>query len=282
MFGATFEHDSMRKMVILFGTLFNDIYINRKNKDGEVIQTLKVPLAFAPKEKMLARLNADPGLDKPVAIQLPVMAFEYLTYTYDPPRKKPTINKLVSRENGDSSKLLYQYTPVPYNVMFNLYIMVKNASDGHHIVEQILPFFTPEWTATVRFIDNPEVKLDVPIVLNDVAIEDSYEGNFENRRALIWTLMFTMKGYIFGPTKEQPVIKKAIINPYATATRADMANNSNLQALSQRDISILTYPGLTMDGQPTTNPDETIPYQEIKETDPWDFIIEYEKGIINE
>lgn len=279
MFGSTYGYGTIRKMVILFGTLFNDIYINRKNSDNEVIQTLKVPLMYANKEKMLARLNADPSLDKPVAITLPRMAFEILEFDYDGQRKRESINKLVRRESSDSSILKYQYNPVPYNMMVNLYVLVKNADDGTQIVEQILPFFTPEWTATVQFVTDPEVKLDVPIILQDIAIEDAYDGSFETRRALVWTLTFVMKTWMFGPTKKQPVIKKAIINPYASNTGADFSNSgSNLQEFSQRDISIVTTPGLTANGEPTTDPNETIPYGEINKTDNWDFIIQFEDG----
>ena len=278
MFGTTFEHDTIRKMVILFGTLFNDLYVNRKNSDNQVIQTIKVPLLYSPKEKMLARLNNDPGLDKPIAINLPHMGFEFLDMMYDGVRKRQTITRLISQEDPNKGKLRYQYNAVPYNIMANLYVMVKNTSDGTKIVEQIMPFFTPEWNATVVFVDDPRVVLDVPIILQNVSTEDSYEGSFETRRALIWTFSFIIKTWIFGPTKSQPVIKKAIINPYATATAADFSNTSNLQELSNRDLSIITTPGLTLDGQPTTDPNATIPYGEIKVDDPWDFIIQFERG----
>jgi hypothetical protein len=195
MFASTFHHNTLRKYVILFGTIFNNIYVTRQNNEGVTIQTLKVPLSYGPKEKYLARLEGNPGLDNKIAMTVPRISFEMTTFQYDPDRKLNSLNRRMKNNKS-------QYQPVPYNIGFRLSILVKNAEDGTKIVEQILPYFTPDWTASVHLIpDLEEDPWDIPIILNDVSTEDTYEGNFETRRAIIWTLDFTLKGYLFGPTK---------------------------------------------------------------------------------
>lgn len=199
---TTFSHNVLRKYVVLFGTLFNNIYVTRDNAAGQHVETIKVPLSYGPKEKFLARLEGDPTLTNQVAMVLPRMSFEMVNFIYDAERKRNTLNRSWIGSTNDSVAS-YQYVPVPYNITFRLSIMVKNAIDGTKIVEQILPYFTPAWTPTVNLI--PEMgtagTYDIPIVLNDISCEDTYEGDFIQRRAIIWTLEFTMKAYVFGPTK---------------------------------------------------------------------------------
>ena len=196
MFGNIFHHNTLRKYVILFGTVFNNIYVTRQNAGGETVQTIKVPLSYGPKEKYLASLEGNPNLDNKVAVTVPRISFEMTTFQYDPERKLNTLNRKVKNNKS-------QYQPVPYNISFQMSILVKNAEDGTKIVEQILPYFTPEWTASVHLVpDMEDDPWDIPIILNDISSEDTYEGNFETRRAIIWTLNFTMKGYLFGPTKQ--------------------------------------------------------------------------------
>lgn len=223
MFGQVFYHDTIRKYVILFGTLFNDVYINKDN-GTDTTQTIKVPISYGPKQKFLVRLDQDPNLDKPVAIQLPRMGFELLDISYAAERKLPTINKISVVHPSDPSKLQYQYMPVPYDLRFNLYIMVKQARDGTRILEQILPFFTPDWTATLNLDQSMQHRYDIPVVLNSVASEDSYTGNFTERRAIIWTLSFTLKGYVFGATRSQKSIKRSLINLYNVKTSVDIGD----------------------------------------------------------
>lgn len=201
MFGTTFGHGTLKKYVIFFGTLFNNIWINRYDGNGDVIQNFKVPLNYGPREKFLARVQGNPDLDRPIAMQLPRMSFEMVNFQYDPTRKLSTINRVSIQDPNDPGGKIYQYSPTPFNITFQLSIMVKNAEDGTYIVEQILPYFTPEWTASLNI--NPELglKYDVPLILDSVNNEDTYEGDFINRRALIWTLTFTMKAFLFGPTK---------------------------------------------------------------------------------
>lgn len=272
MFGQTWSHDVIRKYVVLFGTLFNDIYITRDSSAGEHVQTIKVPLSYGPKEKFLARLGGDPTLDNKVGIVIPRISFEMTNFTYDSERKLNTLNKFYRQptNNGTDDRIAYQYMPVPYNINFQMSIMVKNAEDGTRIVEQILPYFTPEWTATVNLIPEIGGTFDIPIVLNDIFVEDTYEGDFVQRRALIWTLNFTMKAYIFGPTKKSNLIKFVTVNTYDSLT-----SNTPVTSITAR-------PGLTANGQPTTKLSESIDYLEIKSTDDYGFINEIIENTFDE
>jgi hypothetical protein len=205
MFGRTWHHDTLRKYVILFGTIFNDIWITRDSTSGEPIQTLKVPLSYGPKEKFLARLDGNPTFENKVGVVLPRISFEMTSFTYDSERKLNTLNRIYKQptNNGTDDNISYQYMPVPYNITFRMSIMVKNAEDGTRIIEQILPFFTPDWTATVNLVPEIGATFDIPIILNDVNVTDSYEGTFEERRAIIWDLTFTMKGFILSSLLRQ-------------------------------------------------------------------------------
>ena len=200
MFGVTFGHGTMRKMVIYFGRLFDNIHLNRYDTSNTLVQNMKVPLNYGPKEKFLSRAQGDSELNRDIAIQLPRMSFEMVGFSYDPSRKLNSINKLIYREGADPTSVSYQYAPVPYNIHFNLYIMVKNAEDGTFIIEQIIPYFSPIWSAKVNVNPDMAQSFDMPISLDDVSSSDTYEGDFYNRRALIWTLQFTMQGWLFGPT----------------------------------------------------------------------------------
>jgi hypothetical protein len=241
MFNQVFYHDTIRKYVILFGTLFNDVYINKSNGTNES-QTIKIPISYGPKQKFVSRLAQDPNINKPVAIQLPRMGFELIDINYAPERKLPTINRLAVQDPNNTNKLQYQYMPVPYDFSFVLYIMVKNADDGTRILEQILPFFTPDWTPTLNLDSSMQHKYDTPIILNSVSSEDTYEGDFVNRRALIWTLQFTLKGFIFGPTKTTKSIKTSIINLYEVGNATPFTDVVGTQ---QKVASITTIPVVT-------------------------------------
>ena len=200
MFGTTFGHNTLRKYVIYFGTLFNNINLNRFDSNGFLIQTSKVPLNYGPRDKFLARLDGNSDLNRQVAIQLPRMTFEMTGLYYDASRKMPMINKIPAQFADNPLGKAYQYSPAPYNIDFTLSIMVKNVMDGTFIVEQILPYFAPTWQATLNLNPDLDLKYDVPITLDNITQEDTYEGSFTERRAIIWTLNFTMKGWLFGPT----------------------------------------------------------------------------------
>jgi len=262
MFGHTYYHSIIRKYIIMFGTMFNDIDVQRFNTAGERIQTLRIPIAYGPKEKFLVRLAQDPNFDRDVAIVLPRMSFEITSMNYNSTRKLPSTIKNVYTYT-DQDKLKYQYTPVPFDINIALSVFVKNADDGVQILEGILPFFTPEWTNSVNLIPELKLKMDVPVVFNDISTEDTYEGDFSTRRALIHTLNFTVKGYLFGPVRTQGVIKRAIATTNIETTAGDST------AIS----SILTAtPGLTANGTPTSDSTITVPPEQISSTDDYGFI----------
>jgi hypothetical protein len=202
-----FYHGIIRKCIVGFGTLFSDIYIDRKEGDsvtGNTIQRLQVPLAYAPKEKWIVRIDSDPNLENHTYTTLPRMSFEIIGYNYDPSRK---INRMQQIScGGGSGSLSTMYTPVPYNIDISLYILTKTQEDGLQIIEQILPTFTPEYTLTLNVVPEMNVKIDVPIILNSVAVNDEYDGDFQTRRFVTHTLNFQMKVNLFGSVNGQNVI----------------------------------------------------------------------------
>ena len=210
MFGTYFYNESMRKMTVAFGQIFNNIQIKKKNSGGDVIQSIKVPLAYAPKEKFLVRLDQQSSLDeREMAITLPRMSFEITGITYDGNRKLTRIQKFKTVKTGADGKILnFNYTPVPYNMSYSLHIFTATAESGLQIVEQILPYFQPDYTVTINQIPELNIKRDVPVILNRVEYEDSYTSDFTKRRAVIYTLSFTAKTYLFGPATTQKVIKE--------------------------------------------------------------------------
>ena len=272
MFGQQFYFQTIRKYVALFGTLFDDIIIERTNTSGNLTAVIKVPITYAPKEKMLARSQQDPNIDRPTAtMTMPFMSFEMTDVRYDSDRKLKTIQRTANKINNSPSSLNYQYMPVPYNFGFRLYILVKNAEDGTKIVEQILPYFTPDFTVTVELIPDMHELKDIPVVLNSVSQEDTYEGNFQERQALIWTLDFTIKGYLYGPVQATPIIKYAFVNYYAPEVPdGELATAVGVtSAISET----LDQPGFTANGQPTSNAAASIPVSQIQVTDDYGFVI---------
>ena len=217
MLGTTFYHETIRKCVIGFGTLFNDIHITRKDSSGNTVQSMKVPLAYGPKQKFLVRLREDPSISKSVAITLPRIGFEIGTIAYDSTRKLNKIQK-VKKAGSAGNKVDTQYMPVPYNIDFELYAMAKNSDDALQIVEQILPYFQPEYTITINDVVQMSNKRDVPIILTSIAYEDNYEGDFAERRAIIYTLSFTAKAYLYGPVISGQVITKVQVDQFADSS----------------------------------------------------------------
>ena len=209
MFGH-FYNEGMRKMTIAFGQIFNNIQIKRKDSSGAVVQSIKVPLAYAPKEKFLVRLDQQPSLsEREFAITLPRLGFEISGIEYDASRKLTKVQKFKHiKDNIDGKVLNYNYMPVAYNISYQLYCFTATAEGGLQIVEQILPYFQPDYTVTINVIPELGIKRDVPIILNSVNYEDSYSGDFESRRAVIYTLGFTAKTYLYGPASTQKVIKE--------------------------------------------------------------------------
>ena len=236
-----FYNETTRKYVALFCTIFNQITIKRKDNAGQEIQSMIVPLSYAPFQKVLARVNQDPDLlnSRKTAIRLPRMSFEMLSVTYDPARKIGSTQKMVKSQKAESdSSRDFVYSAVPYNIDFNLYIMTKYSEDSTQIMEQIIPFFTPDFTCTAKMVPDLD-PIDVPVILNSISTEELYEGNFEERQNTLYTLAFTLKGYYFGPQKRKKVIKFIDVS-LATSTLANTA-------LEER---ITVKPGLDGDGNP--------------------------------
>ena len=211
MFGEHFYHKKIRNTVIAFGTIFNNVNIKRLDSSGNPLQNIKIPLSYSPKEKFLARLDAQQDLtgdDSKVAITLPRMSFEITGYSYDSSRKLNKNQKITKvTTNADTTKMNSQYMPVPYNVNFSLSVYVANSDDGLQIIEQILPYFQPDYTVTMIEDRTMDTKRDIPFILNNVDFEDSYTGSLTTSRRIIYTLTFTAKIYLFGPIATTPVIK---------------------------------------------------------------------------
>ncbi len=213
MLGKYFYHEIFRKSVVAFGTMFNNIEVH---KDDEV---MKVPLAYGPKQKFLARLeqNADPT-NKRVQITLPRISFEINGIDYDPSRKVSPTQKVTVVSTTDKSKTAFM--PVPYNIGFELAIISKNQEDGLEILEQILAYFQPSYNLPMKLVPELDETKDVPVVLNNISYEDEYEGNFATRRAIIYTLNFTVKTYVYGPVSESSTITKVITDAYTSTNVA--------------------------------------------------------------
>ena len=211
MLGTYYYHEIIRKTIISFGTLFNDIHIRHDDSGGNTFSELKVPLAYGPSQKFLARLEQQADLNKPVAITLPRMSFEMTSIQYDSARK---LGVTQSFKASDGSKLKKVFMPVPYNIGFELNILSKLNDDALQIVEQILPYFQPSFNLTIDLVSEIGEKRDVPIVLDSMNFQDDYEGDFATRRALIYTLGFTAKTYLFGPvpSSSSGIIKKVQVD----------------------------------------------------------------------
>ena len=216
MLGITYYHQTIRKYVAVFGTLFNDINVVRRDASDVIKEQIKVPIAYSPRDRWILRLRRARGVsgtDEAVAMSLPRMGFDLTAITYDGTRKLNTLGQVYSANTAaGTSTLMKQYNPVPYNFDFSLYSMVSNAEDGAQIFEQIVPFFTPEFTVTVNLIPSMNIAPDVTMVMNGVTIEDNYEGDFQATREIIWTLTFTMKGYVYPDVKTGSVVKTVIVN----------------------------------------------------------------------
>ena len=216
MLGQQFYHETVRNIIVAFGTMFNNLQIVRKDNSGNITQAMKVPLAYGPKQKWLTRLDQDPSLANAVAITLPRLGFEIGSLTYDASRKLNRVQKFkkVKSASSDANKLDTQFMPAPYNMDITLYAMAKNSDDALQIVEQILPYFQPDYTLTLNDMADMGIKRDVPIILNSVSYEDNYQGDFESRRAIIYTLAFTLKFYLYGPVTSSSVIKTVQVDQY--------------------------------------------------------------------
>ena len=240
-----FYHEILRRTVIAFGSLFNEISIKHTNNSGNVASVIKVPLAYGPTQKFLARLEQSPDLNKPVQITLPRMSFEFTGLTYDPTRKSTTTQTFIAKSAVDGTETKKVYLPVPYNMQFELSIMSKLNDDALQIIEQILPFFQPAYSMTIELVDIINEKRDIPVVLENITMQDDYEGNFTTRRVLIYTLRFTAKTYLFGPVSSatKDIIKKATIG-YIVGGSTDSPTREVIYSAEPRAIK--NYTGIVV------------------------------------
>lgn len=222
MISNYFYHEILRKTIVAFGTLFNDIKIKHKDNAGDDFSILTVPIAYGPVQKFLARIEQVPDLKKRVAITLPRMSFEMTGIQYDASRKSSTMQtfKTIDKNNNELTKV---FMPVPYNVNIRLSIMSKLNEDALQIVEQIVPYFQPHFNLTVDLVSSIGEKRDIPMILERITMDDQYEGDFTTRRILIYTLDFTAKTYLFGPigTPNDSLIKQVQVDYYTDTNRVN-------------------------------------------------------------
>jgi hypothetical protein len=240
-----FYNEILRKTIVSFGTLFNNISIKHTNSSDSVVSVLKVPLAYGPTQKFLARLEQSPDLNRSVAMSLPRMSFEFTGLTYDPARKVSTTQTFTVKDPDNGSETKKAYMPVPYNMQFELSIMSKLNDDALQIVEQILPYFQPSYNITVDLVESIQEKRDIPIVLENITMQDDYEGDFTTRRVLLYTLRFTAKTYLFGPVSSatKDIVKKATIS-YISGTNTE--NVSREVVFSAEPRAIKNYTGIVL------------------------------------
>ena len=211
-----FYHEHVRKAIIAFGTIFNTIQIRRKNPEGEINQSLRVPLSYAPKNKIIARILEDQDFDDGRAkysVTLPRMAFEITSLTYDSSRKLVPM-QTVRAINAPGEPIKSSYVSTPYNLGISMSVFSKNTEDGLQIIEQILPYFNPDFNVTINEIPELGVKRDIQFILESISFSDDYMGNFDQRRSVVWDLNFTVKMNFFGNVSNADLIKKTIMNIY--------------------------------------------------------------------
>lgn len=236
--GNVYYHGIIRKTIVAFGSLFSNIYIDRKEGDsvnGVTAQRLQIPLAYAPKEKWIVRIDSDPGLDNHTYVTLPRMSFEITGYSYDAARKIGRMNNIGCIQNGVQSNMK---APVPYNIEVSLYILTKTQEDALQIIEQILPTFTPEYNLSINAVPDMNIVQDIPVILNGITVQDDYDGDFETRRFVTHTLTFTLKTNLFGPVSDQAMITTVFAN---TATQPpNTPNDQTYTATGDPDTLLVT------------------------------------------
>lgn len=268
MFGFTFYHGMISKYMVLFATLFNDIQIERHDVDGTIVSAVKIPINYGPRDVWLARVEADPELNRPYSKLMPSLSFEMTEVDYSSKRKLATTQSFVSRLPDNPHAYSRTQLTVPVDIHVRMSIMAKTAEDAHKIFEQIRPFFTPDWTVTAHLLDDmPDISLDIPIELVRQQYYDDYDAAYEKRRVVGYHLDFVIKGYIFGPTSRAKVIKIAKVTLIPSFKKEDLGDR------------VTVRPGLTADGQPTTDPELSIPYTQIEENDNYGYIVTVENDV---
>lgn len=255
-----FYNEILRRTVIAFGSLFNGIEIKHTDSSDNVVSVIKVPLAYGPTQKFLARLEQSADLSKKTQITLPRMSFEFTGLTYDASRKVTTTQTFTAKDPVDGKETKKAYMPVPYNMQFELSIMSKLNDDCLQIVEQILPYFQPAYTLTVDLVQSINEKRDIPIILENITMQDDYEGDFTSRRVLLYTLRFTAKTYLFGPVSSatKDIVKKTTIS-YITGGNTSTPTREVVYTTEPRAIKNYTGIVLTNISKDITTEDVLIP-----------------------
>jgi len=258
-----YRHSLIKKYVIFFGHLFNELDVVRYDTNDVEINRLRVPLAYGPKEKFYLRALQNPLLeDENVSVVLPRIGFQLESLTYNGDRKLPSILYNSKIKTGDKTIKNQQYTAVPYDLNFNLYILVDLAEDGTQIIEQILPFFAPEFCQEVNVIPELGIHQSIPVVLNSVIVEDNYDTtDFQTKRTIMWTLSFVMHAYLYGPVKEIGVIKKVIVDTHLTG-------GSSEDTITDQDVANTPrHVRLTVTPEPSTaGPEDDFGFNEVWES----------------
>lgn len=270
-----FYRQNFKRCATAFMSLFTDVWVQRFDGNGNIQNSFEVPIGYGPKEKWLGRLEGNPDLNRPVGIALPRMGAEIVGLSYAPERKLKSTQKMVSSAalsnnsitanttGGDPSSASFVYVPVPMDLQWRLDIMTQTTDDANQIIEQIIPFFTPEWVNRVRLVDELEIEYNIPVVFKNASLYDSYkDGDTKERRLMVWSLMFVMKAYFIGPPHTRKIIK---------ISKADTYINSDATTWS---IEANTSPGMTANGQPTTNPNNSVNPLTINFDDDWGYAVQ--------
>jgi hypothetical protein len=262
MLGNYFYHKIIHKTVVAFGTLFNNIEIQRLDSSGAVEEVMKVPLAYGPTQKFLARLNQNPDpTNKRVEITLPRISFEMTSIDYDSTRKVAPTNKIKIPDSLGQAKTAYM--PVPYNLEFEVGVIAKTQDDSLQIIEQILPFFQPHFNLSIKLIEEINEIRDIPITLSSINYSDEYEGGFTTRRALIYTLKFTAKTYLYGPVVDATPIRKAIVDSYTSMDQVNAPRVQRYQVTPKATVDYNASGSITSDDDPFVDPDDNFGFNEI-------------------
>lgn len=262
-----FNNQILRKYTTVFGTLFNDIYIQRVDSDGQRKQLIPVPVQHAGSSRTVAFDEKNPIKTK-VQTQLPRISYNMTSISIAQDRATNPLHKNVKVLSSNLMKV--QFVEVPYNLEYEVNIYAKTSDDAQQIVEQIIPYFRPDFFPTVNLIPEMDLKFDTRVILNSVTPNESYEGGPDDVKMVIWTMSFTINAFFFGPTSNQGVIKRTIVDlnpvPGSGPITGDEVDKYGRQS------RITVQPGLTPDGKPTTNIEESIPYQDIEPTDDYGII----------
>lgn len=257
MFGQNYYHKLIRKYTFAFGTLFNDIEVERKAANGSIMQTVAVPLIYGGKDRQASRWKQDPNIDKPAAIVLPTISFEYANLVYDSQRQLNPVGKIASVSNNGAKVL---YNAVPYDIPFNVYIYVEKTDDGTQIIEQILPNFHPDFVLPIELIPSMGITQNIPVSYNGMTYFSNHEGNFPIREVTaIWTLQFTMKAWLYSGIKDKKLIR---------FVEGNLLLSNTTEVLN----SVTIQPGLTANGMPTSNIDESVDVHTINIDDDYGYV----------